>query len=895
VALRTGDRLGPYEITGSLGAGGMGEVYRARDTRLGRSVAIKVLAADTGSSPDLRARFEREARTISQLHHPNICTLHDVGREGTTDFLVLEYLEGQTLADRLATEVPPLDETLAIAGQVAEALARAHQAGVVHRDLKPGNIMLLPGGAPRRPVVKLLDFGLAGLADRPATVMAGELTITGSGPLTARGTVLGTLPYMAPEQVEGKAADPRSDIWAFGCVLYEMLTGRRPFAGETEASLIGAILERQPTPIPAITPAVPRSLVRLVDACVVKDAAGRLQSAHDARLALAWAASETADAPGSSSRRPAGPWLAAAAIAGLLVGAAASAAWLAGLRTAAPSAAVSVNASIALPPGGSFSPFGSNLALSPDGRLLVYSGIDNGTQRLFLRALDSFEAQPLPGTEGAETPFFSPDGRQVGFQAGGQLKRVALAGGSPAKIVDVSAARGAVWLPDDTIVFTPNFNEGLWRIAATGEGAPERVTTLDAALNERTHRFPTVLPDGRTLLYMAGDTNLDSYADARVMAQSVDGGTPKLILRGALAPQYLRSGYLTYHTGIALMMVPFDPARLEPTGPALVLAEQVAWSRGFGTAHYAAAGDATIAYIPGGETWPRKSVEWLTRDGRRERIERLDGFFMGVRVDPRGGHLVFQESAANDALWLFDLSREALSRLTFAGNYILGSWASSGTHVVAVRGSAIVRLPIDGAGPEDLYDDDTQKNFPDVSPDGRRVVFDAAGAGSGSDLVMLDVEQRVARPWQAERFNETQPRFSPDGRRIAYVSDESGRFEVFVRSIEGAGGRIQVSTRGGTSPVWSRDGREIFFVSPRSISGSPVPSGDLYGVELSETGPGTPRLIVQGAWPRPTLVAPLGIPVYSYDVMPDGRFVTLQSGPPPVPAQINVIVRGRPD
>jgi eukaryotic-like serine/threonine-protein kinase len=894
VALRTGDRLGPFEVTGSLGAGGMGEVYRARDIRLGRIVAIKVLAGEAGRSPDLRARFEREARTISRLQHPNICTLHDVGREGAIDFLVMEYIEGQTLARRLAAGLPPIDETLAIAGQVADALARAHQAGVVHRDLKPGNIMLVPGGEPRRPVVKLLDFGLAGLADVPANAVAEELTLTASGPLTARGTVLGTLPYMAPEQVEGKAADPRSDIWAFGCLLYEMLTGRRPFAGGTEASLVGSILERQPTPIPDITPAVPRSLVRLVDACLVKDAAARLQSAHDARIALSWAASETADAP-SSSRHAAGPWIAAAAVAGVLVGAAASAAWLAGSRTAAPSAAVSVKASIALPPGGRFSPFGSNLALSPDGRLLVYSAIDNGTQRLFLRALDSFEAQPLPGTEGAETPFFSPDGTQVGFQAGGQLKRVALAGGSPAKIVDVSGARGAVWLPDDTIVFTPNFNEGLWRIAATGEGAPERLTTLDSALNERTHRFPTVLPDGRTLLYMAGDTNLDSYADARVMAQSVDGGTPKLILRGALAPQYLRSGYLTYHTGTALMMVPFDPERLEPTGPALVLAEQVAWSRGFGTAHCAAGGDATIAYIPGGETWPRKSVEWLTLDGRRERIERLDGFFMRVSVDPRGGRLVFQETAANDALWLFDLSREALSRLTFAGNYNLGSWASSGTHVVAVRGSAIVRLPIDGAGPEDLYDDDTQKLFPDVSPDGRRVVFDAAGAGSGSDLVMLDVEQRVARPWQAERFNETQPRFSPDGRRIAYVSDESGRFEVFVRSIEGAGGRIQVSTQGGTSPVWSRDGRQIFFVSPRSTSGSPLPSGDLYGVELSDAGPAAPRLIVREAWSRPTLVAPLGIPIYSYDVTPDGRFVSIQSGPPPVPAQINVIVRGRPD
>jgi eukaryotic-like serine/threonine-protein kinase len=849
----------------------MGEVYRARDTRLGRSVAIKVLPAGAGRSAELRARFEREARTVSQLQHPNICTLHDVGREGEIAFLVMEHLEGQTLARRLTAGVPALEETLAIAGQVAEALACAHKAGVVHRDLKPGNVMLVPGGNPRHPVVKLLDFGLAGLAPAPAAVAPEELTLTTSGALTGRGAVLGTLPYMAPEQIEGKAADPRSDIWAFGCLLYELLTGRRPFGGESEASLIGSILERQPTPIPDITPAVPGGLLHLVEACLVKDAAARLQSAHDARLALAWAASETAGGPKHGTRPMAGPWLPAAAIAGLLVGAAASAAWFAGSRTAGPAGAVSVSASIALAPGGSFSPFGPNLALSPDGRLLVYTGIDNGTQRLFLRALGSFEAQPLPGTEGGETPFFSPDGRQVGFQAGGQLRRVAVAGGAPARIVDVPTARGAVWLPDDTIVFTPSFNDGLWRIAASGEGSAVQVTQLDAALNERTHRFPTVLPDGHTVLYVAGDTKLDSYADARLMAQSVNGGTPKLILRGALAPGYLRSGYLTYHTGAALMAVPFDPVRLEPTGPEVVLAENVAWARGFGTGHYAAGGDATIAYIPGGEAWPQKSVVWLTRDGGRERIARLDGFFMGVRVDPSGGRLLLHEHSANDTLWLFDLDREALSRLTFAGSYNQASWSPSGTHVVTVLGYTVVRLGIDGAGPEALYDDETHKAFPDVSPDGR-IVFNATGAG-GSDLIMLDADRRVGRPWQAERFIETQPRFSPDGRWIAYVSNESGRFEVFVRPAEGAGGRIQVSTQGGTSPVWSRDGREIFFVSSVSPSGSPASSGDLYGVELLEAAPGTPRLIVREAWPRPTFVAPLGIPVYSYDVMPDGRIL----------------------
>jgi Tol biopolymer transport system component/tRNA A-37 threonylcarbamoyl transferase component Bud32 len=897
VALRTGDRLGPYEVTGSLGAGGMGEVYRARDTRLGRNVAIKVLAPDASRSPELRARFEREARAISQLQHPNICTLHDVGSDGAIDFLVMECIEGQTLARRLAAGVPPVDETMAIASQIAGALARAHQAGVVHRDLKPGNVMLMAGGDSRRPVVKLLDFGLAGLAESSESGRDRDLAVTTTGPLTARGTVLGTLPYMAPEQIEGRAADPRSDIWAFGCILYEMLAGRRPFAGESEASLIGAILEREPAPIPEIAPTAPRGLVRLVEASLVKDPAARLQSAHDARLALGWAAGETSDVPGRSRPRPAGRWMAAAAIAGLLVGAAASAAWFAASRTAAPAAAqfaaLSVNASIPLPPGDSFRPFGSNLAVSPDGRLLAYTGTDQGIRRLFVRALDSFEARLLPGTEGAETPFFSHDGTQVGFQADGQLKRIALAGGPPAKILDVSNARGAAWLPDDTIVYTPAFNEGLWRVAASGEGSPVPVTTLDTAAGERTHRFPAALPDGRTVLYVVGDTKMDSFADARVMARTVDGGTPKLILRGGVAPQYLRSGHLTYHAGAALMAVPFDPIRLETTGPAFVVAEQVAWTKGFGTAHYAVGGDGTIAFIPGGESWPRKWAEWLTREGHRERIEPLDGFFMGVRVDPGGGRLLLYEHSANDTLWLFDLGRGALSRLTFAGSYNQASWSSSGTHVISVMGYALVRLGIGGASPDVLYEDDSHKLFPDVSADGRWIAFDATRPGSSSDVMMFDVERGVARPWQAERFIETQPRFSPDGRWVAYVSDESGRFEVFLRPVNGDGGRIQISNQGGTSPVWRRDGREIYFVSPRPVPGSPEPSGDLYGVDLSNGRPDAPRLILREAWPRPTFVAPLGIPVYGYDVMPDGRFVTTQSAPSPVPSAINLIVRGR--
>ena len=891
MTLSEGSRLGPYEITGSLGAGGMGEVYKARDVRLDRTVALKVISTGLTDAPEVRARFEREARAISRLNHPHICTLHDVGRTGETDYLVLEYVQGETLSARVARGMLPPADAVAIGLQIADALATAHRHGIVHRDLKPGNVMLTSrrdsrGGSQ----VKLLDFGLAAIMAAAGSVPE-PLTQTISAPLTGRGTMMGTLPYMAPEQLEGRPPDARSDVWAFGCLFYEMLTGRRPFDAPTEASLIGAILERQPAAVRELAPAVPRTLEGLVSACLTRDPEQRIESAQDLRIMLQWASAEgagdssTLSAPRVPSRRHALLY----ALGGLLAGfGVAALVYRGGLSTASQPV---IRATIPLGSGSSFSPFGSNVAMSPDGALVVYAAADGQTSRLYLRAIDSLDVRPIAGTEGAQTPFFSPDGREIGFQAQGKLKRIGREGGTAVPIAEVAGARGAVWMPDDTIVYAPTFNAGLSRVNARGNSAPEPFTTLDGARHERTHRFPEMLPDGRTILYMVGDLEMTSYSEARIMARRLEGGEPTLIVRGALVPKYARSGHLLYHDGTTLGAVPFDPVKLEITGPRFAIAEHVAWSKGFGTAHYAVGGDGHVVYIPGDGAFARKSLLWMDRNGQRTVIHPQPSFFMGLRLSPDGSRLLLLEHAANDLLWTYDLKRQGLTRLTFRGSANLGVWTPGGTHVVGLVGQDIVRIPADGAGAaEILYHDETQKLFIDRSTDGRLIAFDSFRPATHSDIMLLTPDDRAVKPWQATRFNESQPRFSPDSRWIAYVSDETGRYEVFVRSVAAPSAKYQVSFEGGTSPVWSPMGGELFFVRPIGTTDTTLFSGDLYVSSPTDAGFTKPRLLIRGAWRIATFETPVGFPAYSYDVSSDGRrFVILESEPAPEPRQINLL------
>jgi serine/threonine-protein kinase len=878
--LAPGARLGPFEIVGSLGAGGMGEVYKARDTRLDRTVAIKVISELIAEEPELRRRLESEARAISKLNHPHICTLYDVGRDGATDYLVLEYLQGETLADRLIKGAIPPDQVIALAIQIAEALRTAHRAGIVHRDLKPGNIMLVDAreGPMRASLVKLLDFGLARTfrVGQDARVNGASAAPTIAAPATARGTILGTLQYMAPEQLEGREVDARTDIWAFGCVLYEMLTGQKAFASGTEAGVIGAILERDPAPIRQLLPAAQPGLARLIGACLEKEPDDRIQSAHDLVLQLRWIADEVPS--GQASARHSGRRPLAFAFTGLLVGATA-AALLGFILRPIPEGAV-IRAAIPLPPGGAFGWFGSNVAMSPDGQQIVYMALESSRSRLYIRPIDRDDPRPIRGTEDAESPFFSPDGTQVGFYARGKLKRVSLDGGPAVEICDAAGPRGAAWAADDTIIFSPSFNEGLFRVNASG-GTPQRLTTLDASRHERTHRFPDVLPDARTVLFMVGNTNMTSYSEAEIVARPLDGGASRVILRGGLSPRYVPSGYLAYGTGDTLMAVPFDAKRLEVTGSPVTVAEKVAWSTVFGTTHYAVGGSGHVVYIPGGETLPLKTIAQLDRSGSRAPFGDVSGYFSGIRLSPDGERILFWDQAANDLLRVYDIRRQALSRLTFRGNTSAGAWTPDGQRVVYIVGNEISRVAADGSGEvETLYADEFQKTFLDVSPDGNQVVFDTFRPGTRSDIMLLSVQDGRVSSWHVTRFAEAQPRMSPNGRWIAYVSDETGRFEVFVKSTIESGRKVQVSTAGGTSPVWSKDGTELFFVQ----------AGDLFAVDFHSAPIGAPRLLVRNGWSAATFTSPAGHAVYAYDAMPDGhRFLLTENQPPPVPTRINLI------
>ncbi len=565
MSLAPGTRLGPYEIVAPLGAGGMGEVFRARDTRLGREVAVKILAASLSSNPEVRARFEREARTVSSLNHPHICTLHDVGREADTDYLVMELVDGETLAARLDRGALSTAEVLRIGSQIADALDRAHRAGVVHRDLKPANVMLTKAGA------KLMDFGLAragemGLVGGSRSAQTSEAaraamtqSPTMSRPLTAEGTIIGTFQYMAPEQLEGGEADARSDIWALGCVLYEMATGRRAFQGKSQASLISAIMSSEPTPVSQVSPMSPPALDRLVGACLAKDPEARIQTAHDAKLQLGWIAdgSSASGIPAMSvsrgRRRESLAWGAAAVLGALAM-------VLAALSLRGGSNERMMRATLSLPPDLALRITGDDSgppALSPDGRTLAFAAMGQGSgQRLWLRSLDELTARPLPGTEGGSYPFWSPDGRSLGFFADGQLRRVDLAGGAVLALCPSDNGRGGTWSRDGVIVFAPDWISPLSRVPASG-GEPTPVTTLDST-RESTHRWPLFLPDGKHFLYLAAKHDAPGTS-ATLWFASLDGRVRKRLMSSPSNAAFA-SGWLLFVRDSSLLAQRFDPA-----------------------------------------------------------------------------------------------------------------------------------------------------------------------------------------------------------------------------------------------------------------------------------------------------------------------------------------------
>jgi serine/threonine-protein kinase len=908
--LQPGARLGPYEVVSAIGAGGMGEVYRARDTRLDRTVAIKVLPENHGADPQFRERFDREARAISQLDHPHICALYDVGDQAGTAYLVMQYLEGETLADRLAKGALQLDQALTIAIEVGSALDKAHRAGIVHRDLKPGNIMLTKTGA------KLLDFGLA-KSTSPMAAVAGLSALPTTPPnLTAQGTIVGTFQYMAPEQIEGQEADARTDIFAFGAVLYEMVTGKKAFTGKTHASLISSILKDEPRPIAELQPLTPLQLDHIVGRCLAKDPDERWQSAADLTRELRWihdsgASARVAAAP--LERRERRGRLAigvAAVIAGLVVGIVATMLVARfGGRQASDQPHAVARSHVGIAPAEYLQalpadrttvegrPSRTAMAWSPDGRSFVFTAVQGGRQQLYLRALDQLVATAIPGSEGAVSPFFSPDGRWVGFWSGGALKKISVVGSGPATtICETLEMYGASWGADDTIIFSRQ-TEGLWRVSAAG-GTAQVVAKPDRKQGELRYVLPQILPGDRVVLFTITHTPLPTWEDTEIVAQSLATGERKVLIHGGADARYARSGHLLYLRRGTLMAVPFDPERLEVAGGAVALIADVMQAANTpneasesGAGQFSVSQSGSLLYVPGG-IFPdaERSLAWVDRSGVAQPLALPDKAYASPRLSPDGRRvMVWTQGDRN--IWVHDLARGTLTRLTSEARNARAIWTADGTRVTYGSASGGVETlfwkPADGSGPaERLATSDYQQSASSWSPDGQTLAF-VLTPSTGNDIWTLSLSgDRQPRPILQTRYNEAYPDFSPDGRWLAYASNESGRSEVYVEPYPGPGARQPISTDGGTAPAWSRDGRELFFTTTQTAGGQATPTKMMVvPVALRPTfSAGAPRMLFEGRYGATAAIRP-------YDVTADGRrFLMVQQKERPVVSVSNMVL-----
>ncbi len=870
--LGVGARLGPYEILAPLGAGGMGEVYRARDTRLERTVAVKVLLSHLSISPEVRQRFEREAKTISKLSHPHICALYDVGREGETEYLVMEYLEGETLSDRLAKGALPLEQTLRYGIEIADALDKAHRQGIVHRDLKPGNAMLTKSG------VKLLDFGLA-KAIAPAAPAVSLTALPTQANLTEEGTILGTFQYMAPEQLEGKEADARTDIFALGAVLYEMATGRKAFTGGTQASLISSILRDDPQPISQVQPMTPPALDRVVKTCLAKDPEDRWQSAHDIVSELKWIAeggSQAGLAAPPTARRGATARL-AGPIAGFAIGALVAGLgvwWLS--REPAREAPKPAWLSMLLASDAPLASYGAQtLAFAPDGTRLVYAAEHGGTTQLYLRSLDRLEATPVRDSEGAVSAFFSPDSRWLGFFAGTRLMKVPVEGGVPQTICEAAEVRGASWGSDGTIVFSTG-TSGLRRVSASG-GTPRVLLAPDFKHGEVAFYWPEILPRDEAVLSTA------LVGTTRAFVVSLKTGARRDLTEGSGA-HYSPSGHLVFARGGSLFAAPFDIKRLELTGPAVSVLDGVMILSPYSSPLFGLSGRGVLAYAPGSS--PRETLVSVDRQGKVEPLPSEPRGYEEPRFSPDGKRLAVTIRADNPDIWILDISRGTSARLTFeAGEDETPVWTPDGGKVTysadrAGHPRAFYWKPSDGSGAEErLVESETHPHVSSWSPDGRTLVYTEFDPVSSGDIWLLTLGEKVERrPWLRTPFNERAARFSPDGHWLVYVSNESGRDEVYVQPFPGPGGKWQISVSGGTEAVWSHAGSEIFYRSGDKMMAVSVASGRGFSAE-------TPQVLFEGRF------VPTRRGEAAYDVSPDDRrFVMVQRGVQSVATHLNVVL-----
>jgi serine/threonine protein kinase len=883
MSLSTGAKLGSYEIVSPLGAGGMGEVYRARDTRLGREVALKVLPTAFASDPERMARFQREAQVLASLNHPRIGAIYGFEDSNGVRALVMELIEGPTLADRIARGAIPVDEALPLAREIAEALEAAHDRGIVHRDLKPANVKITPDGN-----VKVLDFGLAKAVEGDVSSTDIQNSPTISRMATQAGIILGTAAYMSPEQAKGKSVDRRTDIWAFGCVLYEMLTAKHAFEGETVTDTLAAVIRGEPdwTLLPAPTPQAVRNLLQR---CLKKDPKQRLQSIGEARITLdeVLSGSRQEMAPIQESQvlpraKPSPmrflPWTVAA-----LLGVALLAAVFTLRQVSRPSAQNFTELSLWIPPDQQLDTIsGPAVVISPDGSRLAYVIRDRNSNsgKLYVREMDNRAATLLSGAGGADVPFFSPDGQWIGFFGDGKLKKISVRGGAAIALCDATGYRGGTWSEDGTIVFPAQFTSPLYRIPAAG-GTPEEATHLDTARSEITHRWPQFLPGGKALLFTSSADN-NFFEHAKVELASLDKGVGKVLVENAYYGRYLAGGYLAYVSQGTVFVAPFDAQALKITGTAIPVLQGVDADLTNGAVQLSVSQNGTAVYLSGGRVNQNLNIALLDRKGNSSTLMNDQPDASSPQISPDGKRVAFQKI---DGIWVHDLVRGTTSPVTpgsAGASYPV--WSPDGEWITYAHprstnkgsGQGIFRKRSDGTGEEAALTPDHILNaYPGSwSPDGRVLAFYQLSEQDGSccELWTLSIDEN-GKPQEPRRFLQQEsngkarhPQFSPDGRWLSYVSWESGLPQVYVVPSSGAVGKWQISTNGGIEARWSKPGHELFYISTNGSTLMSVP----YSVDKNSFQPGNPQeLFTDRFEPR--------APFLSYDVTPDGQhFVMFQ-------------------
>jgi hypothetical protein len=825
-----GTTLAHYRITAALGAGGMGEVWQATDEKLGREVALKVLPEEFAKDPNRMARFEREAKVLASLNHPNIATLYGLetvtsGTEtetGTeTVFLAMEMVEGDDLSDHIGRGPIPVDEAVPIALQIAEALEAAHEQGIVHRDLKPANIKLTDDG-----VVKVLDFGLAKAWETENTDLSSSFSPTITHHATVEGVILGTAAYMSPEQARGKKVDRRADIWAFGVVLWEMLTGYKLFEGETLSDVLAAVLTREPD-LSELPPDTPAQVRRVLGRCLQRDPRRRIRDMGDVRLELEEDFDSGDDRIGPAevavegrSRRARLPWILAAAM-----GLAAVVLGLVLVRSLVAPKGIPTHLALTLPDGLSFAMRETRpvIAISTDGDELVFNAGDGLIDRLYRRSLTSPNAVPLEGTEGGRAPFYSPDGRWVGFTAGdGRLKKVSLESGQVVALAGGDWGGGS-WGQDGSIIYTPDYLDGLWRVAAEG-GAAEELTQPDPAVGELNHSWPDHIPGTDAVVFTSFRLPL---SESRVELYDVATGERRLLVENGVFGRYVATGHLVFVREGVILAAPFDPQELELTGPAAPVVEDAFVAPFEGNSQFAVSDTGTLIHAPASLLQPPREVVWIDRRGREETLLEADRRHRAASLSPDGRSVAITVDDGNPDIWVYNLDRKVLNRLTFSPrSEHTPIWYPDGRRIAFVLDAPpfhLYSVPADGSGePTVVLESPIDSYAEAISPDGRWMVVRQLSSDQGYDLGLLEVgDGQDVRPLRNTPFRERFATVSPDGRYVAYESDESGRDEIYIQSFPEPGVRTQVTRDGGGAPLWAANS-ELFYWNGDRLFAVPV-------------------------------------------------------------------------